>query len=144
MAPLRFIENVLKCGTATFATWSQLYDNNCFIILYFVSGKVEQNESVTSWISSIEGALLSNSASLVSFVLIISSPSRSNMCDSIWNMNIEIIYKLFVFDIIAYFSGALRRSPCSVGLCSLLKTVWWPLLHMFWILLVISSLFISI
>jgi hypothetical protein len=38
------------------------YDNNCFIILYFVSGKVEQNESVTSWISSIEGALLSNSA----------------------------------------------------------------------------------
>jgi hypothetical protein len=23
------------------------YDNNCFIILYFVSGKVEQNESVT-------------------------------------------------------------------------------------------------
>jgi hypothetical protein len=62
MAPLRFIENVLKCGTATFATWSQLYDNNCFVILYFVSGKVEQNESVTSWISSIEGALLYNSA----------------------------------------------------------------------------------
>ena len=76
-APLRFIENVLKCGTATFATWRQrtLYDNNCFIILYFVSGKVEQNESVNSWISSIEGALLSNSASSVSFVLIISSPT---------------------------------------------------------------------
>jgi hypothetical protein len=37
---------VLKCGTATFATWRQrtFYDNNCFIILYFVSGKVEQNE----------------------------------------------------------------------------------------------------
>ena len=46
-ALLRFIENVLKCGTATFPTWRQrtLYDNNCIIIFYFVSGKVEQNES---------------------------------------------------------------------------------------------------
>jgi hypothetical protein len=45
-APLRFIENVLKCGTATFATWRQrtLYDNNCFIILYFVSGKERKNK----------------------------------------------------------------------------------------------------
>jgi hypothetical protein len=44
-APLRFIENLLKCATAIFATWRQrtLYDNNCFIILYFVSVKVEQN-----------------------------------------------------------------------------------------------------
>jgi hypothetical protein len=43
---LRFIENVLKSGFA--ATWRQqtLYDNNCFIILYFVSGKVEQSESL--------------------------------------------------------------------------------------------------
>ena len=27
------------------ATDQTLYDNNCFIILYFVSGKVEQNKS---------------------------------------------------------------------------------------------------
>ena len=44
---MSYIENVLKCGTATFPTWRQrtLYDNNCIIIFYFVSGKVEQNES---------------------------------------------------------------------------------------------------